>query len=591
MNEIDLEGNEAKLTTFALPEKEEEQLSSEAQAASIGDFIDNEKISEIKDLIANNDFHKSVLIDVTDFDKTKRSLFHQVLRKEFSNKTSNNTITTGLDKKYIQIKKFGKSDLEKENREWKWPHQYTYFVMFKENIDTIQAVSALAKNLRIKPANLIYAGTKDRRAKTSQWICAKKLEPSKLSQAARKTHGVKVGNFKFCPNTLRLGELTGNHFRVALRAIKGDEDEIEKSLESLKNYGFINYYGLQRFGNNLDVTTFDVGKKLLKSDFKEAVDLILKTREGEPESMQKVRESWQKERNAKEALKLVDRSYAHSIEAKILHALDKFNNDYLQALLQLPRNILLLYTHSYQSLIFNKIASERKKLGLQVIEGDLVFKENTKENVEEIIEEENLDEVNEEEKPKESEFKDMVKVLTKEDADSGKYSIFDIVLALPGYDITYPSNSIGNLYEEMLANDDLSSEKLKGKHRIFSLCGAYRKFLNKPQNLTWKFYNYSNENDELINSDYSKMLNDPEIVSKPDGHLRALVLDFNLPQSTYATMLLRELMKNDTSVETQIKLQKAAKEETKLKEDSLKRKIEDESNNVEVEEKKIKVSE
>lgn len=101
--------------------------------------------------------------------------------------------------------------------------------------------------------------------------------------------------------------------------------------------------------------------------------------------------------------------------------------------------------------------------------------------------------------------------------------------------------------------------------RLFSLGGAYRKVFQKPKDLTWKFIKYEKDNDELINSDYSKMLNDPEIVSKPDGQQTALVLEFTLPQSIYATMLLRELLKNDTSVETQIKLQKAMKEEENLK--------------------------
>lgn len=466
MNEIDLEGNKAILSSFAVPEKDEEPISQEAQDKSITDFIEDEKLTEIKELIANNDFHKSILIDVTEFDKEKRSLFHEVLRKEFGNKTCNNTITTGVDKKYIQVKKFGKGDVEKENRGWSWPHEYTFFVMFKENIDTMQAASALAKTMKIKPSNMVYAGTKDRRAKTSQWICIKKMEPSKISQAARRTYGVRVGNFKFCAKPIKLGDLSGNHFRIALRSIKGDEAEIEQSLESLKRFGFINYYGLQRFGNCTEVTTFDVGRALLKSDFKEAVDLILKERDGEPESMRKMRLCWKEKRDAKEAMKFVDqRTHSTSIESKILRALDKSKNEYLQALIQLPRNILLLYTHSYQSYIFNIIASKRRQLGLEVIEGDLVFKEEpvqTEAIIDDNIEEEN-DVVVEE--TKESTFKGMVRTLTKEDVESGKFTIFDIVLALPGFDITYPTNSIGNLYEEMLANDELSSEKLKGKHR------------------------------------------------------------------------------------------------------------------------------
>lgn len=60
-------------------------------------------------------------------------------------------------------------------------------------------------------------------------------------------------------------------FRIAIRQVDGDENEMSESLKSIKENGFINYYGLQRFGNCAGVPTFDVGIALLKSDYKEVI--------------------------------------------------------------------------------------------------------------------------------------------------------------------------------------------------------------------------------------------------------------------------------------------------------------------------------
>lgn len=54
-----------------------------------------------------------------------------------------------------------------------------------------------------------------------------------------------------------------------LRQVEGDESTIESSLESLKEHGFINYYGLQRFGNSSAIPTHKIGEALIKGDFKE----------------------------------------------------------------------------------------------------------------------------------------------------------------------------------------------------------------------------------------------------------------------------------------------------------------------------------
>lgn len=46
------------------------------------------------------------------------------------------------------------------------------------------------------------------------------------------------------------------------RNIKGSDEEVSNTIEMLKIHGFINYYGLQRFGSSLVSPTYVVGKSL-----------------------------------------------------------------------------------------------------------------------------------------------------------------------------------------------------------------------------------------------------------------------------------------------------------------------------------------
>lgn len=54
-----------------------------------------------------------------------------------------------------------------------------------------------------------------------------------------------------------------------------------------------------------------------------------------------------------------------------------------------------------------------------------------------------------------------MKVLTEEDVASGRYTIFDVVLPVPGYNIEYPPNMV-DYYRELLEKDNL---KLEMRHK------------------------------------------------------------------------------------------------------------------------------
>jgi len=463
---VALDGTEAVLSDFKCPKHESEAAKEESVEDTtnldvLRTLITEEQIEHIQKLV-NGTTQELVLIDVTDFDKEKRTSLHKALNEAYGKSIVNNTLTDRDDnKKIVQVKKFSKHD-KKRAMGWLWPAEYTYFIMFKENIDTLQAITALSSQLKIKPAMLTYAGTKDKRAKTSQWISARKIEPSKIIQAAKKCQGVKVGNFGFKADTLKLGQLKGNRFRIALKSIAGaSEETIGKAVENLRDFGFINYYGMQRFGNCAKIPTHEVGRAILRSDYKLACDLILQERDGEPPYMQKMRKIWAETKNAREALKVLHISNT-SVEARLLKGMARTEEtNYLQALMNIPRNMLQLYAHAYQSLIWNQVASKRMEMGLQLIEGDLVYTEIAV--TEEAEKGHEVAETESEETPAESKFLTMVRPLTAEDIASGKFTIFDIVMPLPGHDVRYPIYE--DIYLELLGKDDLTSEKLKSKHK------------------------------------------------------------------------------------------------------------------------------
>lgn len=226
----------------------------------------------------------------------------------------------------------------------------------------------------------------------------------------------------------------------------------------------------------------------------------MKPRDNDIPDMQIVRENWWEKRDASEALDLMYRNSraGRGIEYKLLNGLSRSGaNNYGNALdnvswnersqqmarefhdfqffPQLPRNIRLMYIHAYQSLIWNEMVSRRiAKFGLQVCEGDLVYSSEDENVATEVIddetaivEDEDVDDSTGETNlgSSEQQRSSEVKIVTKADIESNSYTIFDVILPLPGHDVMYPGNECAEWYKERLAKDGLSSETLKQKNK------------------------------------------------------------------------------------------------------------------------------
>lgn len=88
--------------------------------------------------------------------------------------------------------------------------------------------------------------------------------------------------------------------------VRADSPEtIERAMATLRTRGFINYYGMQRFGT-APVPTHVIGLALLRGEWALAAQLILMPREGEFDDMQHARIVWL-EGKVDEAVRLMPR--------------------------------------------------------------------------------------------------------------------------------------------------------------------------------------------------------------------------------------------------------------------------------------------
>lgn len=317
---------------------------------------------------------------------------------------------------------------------------------------------------RIKPNLITFCGTKDKHGKTTQRLCISNVDASRLIPISKDSKSIKLGNYEYNPHHLRLGDLKGNHFKILLRNAQPESDEvINAAVEGLRASGFINYFGLQRFGS-YEVSTHQVGKSILQNNWVEACDLILKPKNNDTEFMKEAKAEWLTNRDPKAAVEKFPSWHQRSIESNLLFGLSKYysKNDFVGVFMRVPRNVRHLYIHSFQSYLWNRVASFRvEKLGMQPVVGDVVYVDKDQQDffVEDIHEE------SDEEEESSSNTQPTltrpttikVKVLTEEDLPN--YTIFDVLIPIQGTEIRLPENTrIREFYDQILKEEGIDSD-------------------------------------------------------------------------------------------------------------------------------------
>lgn len=252
--------------------------------------------------------------------------------------------------------------------------RYLVLEVEKTNWDTHRLIREMARQLRISQKRFAWAGTKDKRAVTSQRISIMNLDEQALD--CLHLPDLKIRVLGRTNRSVGLGDLLGNRFRIVIRDLSCPDPAIrlEQITEQIKRLrGVPNYFGLQRFGERRPVTHL-VGEAMAKGRMEEAVFIYLAMPfPAEPEETRLARERLWAERDVREALKYFPEYL--NFELAVMNYLAEHPQDYARSFDVLSANLKRLFVHAYQSYLFNKILSRRLAAGLPVHEavpGDVV---------------------------------------------------------------------------------------------------------------------------------------------------------------------------------------------------------------------------
>ena len=244
------------------------------------------------------------------------------------------------------------------------------------NWETNRLVRHMSKSLGISRNRIGFAGTKDKRAVTSQLMS---FEAPVADVMALRLSQVTVEGGYMAKRGMTIGDLVGNNFKIRVRdtALKGEE--LRSSLQGTESAlrelgGFPNFFGVQRFGTVRPVTHL-VGRAIVKGDLEQAVLLYIgNPSEEEDERSRAAREALQRDRDYAAALR--DFPWKLTFERMVIGFLDRNPGDFAGAICVLPTNLQMMFVHAYQSYLFNLILSERMRRGIPLnapIVGDVVL--------------------------------------------------------------------------------------------------------------------------------------------------------------------------------------------------------------------------
>jgi len=363
--------------------------------------------------------------------------------------------------------------------------EHVYCEIQKVGKTTFDMIDQVAKALDVSARDIGYSGLKDARAITRQII-------SIWGVTEERVMGLQLPNLQVMwaarhVNKLRLGHLKGNRFAVKIRNVEPTAVvKLRPVLDEIEKRGLPNYFGEQRFGHRGDNDI--LGACLVRGRPEELLARLLGTPNPavDQNDEQQARHLYDQGRLEEAMHQFPRRS---GMERRVLARLMKTQKPGL-AVKSIDERLRKLWVSALQSKLFNEVVANRIEAIDKVILGDLAMKH-------------------------ENGACFAVEDAEKEQARADAFEI-SATGPLVGSRMSHPTGEPGAMEEAIFKAHGLTPGHFKQEGRDRAK-GARRAIRVKPTDTT--------------------------LAAGVDNHGPQITVAFTLPPGSYATVLLRELMK------------------------------------------------
>ncbi len=357
----------------------------------------------------------------------------------------------------------------------------------KIGMSTFDVCDALSRHLNVDRRGIGYAGMKDAQAVTRQLVTIPFVTPERVMELQSKR--LKVIWAQKHRSKIRMGHLTGNRFAIKIREVDPMKVvTLRPALDILSKRGLPNFFGEQRFGRraNNDI----LGAAFVRGDDKQVLRLLL----GDPRPSEDPPEVFAARTY------FMANDYQRAIEAwprwanmerRVLSRLERLDDPY-QAVMAVDMPIRRLWVTAMQSRIFNKILTQRINGIDKLMLGDMAYIHHN----------------------------GACFCVENPTVDQPRADAFEISPTGPmiGRRMSMTRYTVRDMEQKLFDEYDVGPNDFRSVHRDRSHGDR------RPLRV---------------------QLKDAQLESGVDEHGGFITVAFTLPPGSYATILMRELMKND----------------------------------------------